>query len=134
MRFAEGFEFGDVGFVELRHMRRGNPAAMQVLAGHAADFAERLGVGFTEAAEVDAGLLRQTEFAAGGGRRCSHDFLHVTDDVLSHDALLAPGAGNLREVDAKFARQFAHRRAGIETTLSRRRFQRMRVGGGHADG
>ena len=110
--FAEVFQVGDVGFVELRDVRRADPVAVQVGAGKLLDARQRLPFDFTEFGKVDDWSRREAKadgFAGGLGQFRLDPVLHV----FLEDAAARAAALDLAEVCAQFARESAHRRAGV---------------------
>ena len=128
--FAECFQLGGIGFVELGDMRNHDPVAVQVRTGDLLDAGQLDLFHITELAEV---YFRPRQYAqtvttgyAGRGRSglgTLDGILHVGLHVFFDDAALATGGFHLGQVDAELARQTAYCRRGVHV---RRRWQRNR--------
>ena len=118
LRNAEGFQFGDVGGVELGHVRHVQPAAVQVGSTDLRQAGQGHFFHFTELAEVH-GRDRRDAGATGcaSGCRCFLGLLHHRLDVDLHvffqDAAVRTGRGNRAQVDAEFTGQLTNRRACV---------------------
>jgi hypothetical protein len=119
-RHAEGFEVGDVGVFVIGDRGNHHPVARQVLRRDLLDPRQRLDFDGAELGEVDLRPGQQVETAtergcgSGGDRRGGgHDALDVGGDVFLEDAAFRSAGRDLAQIDAEFARQQAHRRAGV---------------------
>jgi hypothetical protein len=119
---AESLQLGDVGRLELGHVRHVEPAAVQVGGADLHQAAHRHFFDFTEAAEIDGGDRRDTRTARTAFGRCLlglvHHGLDVGLDVFLEDAPLRPGALDISQVDAELACRHADRRTGVYLAAS----------------
>ncbi|MNF71502.1 hypothetical protein D3C84_534530 [compost metagenome] len=116
---TERFELGDIRRVELRHVRYVQPAAVQVGGADLHQAGHRHFFDFTEAAEVhdrNRRDARATGCASSSGR-CFLGLLHHGFDVNLHvffqDATVRTAGANGAQLDAEFAGQLTHGRAGV---------------------
>ncbi len=109
-----GFELGDVGEVVLGHVRQVDPARLQARPGDLLDPRQRLQFDLAEFREIDLRRLRQRRRPRRRG--LSREYrLDECLDVVVQDATLGTAAAHLCQVHAQFARELAHRRAGMGT-------------------
>ena len=115
-RLAEFFQLGDIGVVELGDVGHVQPVAGHIGGGQLVDLAHRLGGDRAKLAEIDLRHRRDTN-ATADANRATLGFLHLLLDVsmqvvLGHTVAWTCGL-HLVEGHAQLARQFAHRRTGI---------------------
>ena len=113
---ARGFHLGDVGLVELGHVRHVDPARVQPRARDLLDAAQRAALDRAERREVHRRHTRQRR--AGHRRRLGQQSLDVRLDVLLGDPPLGTATGDPAEVHAQLARKSSDRRAGVRTSRS----------------
>ncbi len=116
---TERFEFGDIGRVELRHVRHVQPAAVQVGSADLHQAGHRYFFDFAEAAEVHDRYRRNaraTGCASSSGRSflgLLHHGLDVNLYVFLQDATVRTAGADSAQLDTEFASQLTHGRAGV---------------------
>src|SRR5690606_5907525 len=113
-----GFQVGNIGVIKLSYLWY-----IEVSNGHGAggspfNIVQRLRMNRSELAEIDFRYGRHAGTTAGSA--ALHTLFYKGVDVFFLNPSAVTAALNLRQISPQLARQFAHRRAGVNAVIAAR--------------